>query len=219
MIRFIINWAPYHPGSDRGTMQRKALEVFQRHAPSWCELRLCTLPGEPVPIRPACGVTVLRRDSKSIGTERALPYMKDVLDVAMEGLSPRDFGGLLNSDIFVIPGLFYELEELDSSVQVLTIHRTELKRMGDSPSTGMQWGRRKSLDGILMRAEVWEGYKASCPDFILSEPFWDTGMITWAEKQHLAVSWTHEVLHIKHAQSWKFGTPGAKYNRRLKEAL
>ena len=218
MIRLAINWVPFESGSDREIQQTKALREFQRLSPGWCKSLLCVLPGEPIPVHPQ--VVILPRDSYwAFPQGRHLPYLRDMLDAAVSGLDERSWGGVLNSDVFVTPGLFDFLESLESEKAFVTLHRTELKRWGDPIESGLRWGRRKSLEGLLIRADQWRKLKRYCPDFIVSEPYWDTGMILWSERQELESTHTHEVLHFRHAKSWKFGSPGAQHNLKLKEAL
>ncbi|MHC4643886.1 MAG: hypothetical protein ACYTBJ_00190 [Planctomycetota bacterium] len=182
------------------------------------ELVTCILPGESVPrgLKPV----VLPRDTNEVFPKgRHLPYVKDVLDLAMIGLDPDNLGGLVNSDVMPHPQLHHFLSTLPSKVEVVTLHRVELKHKGDPIDSGMRWGKNKSLDGILFRAYTWRSMRIEAPDFVLSEPWWDTGMIRWCTKWRLERESFHGVVHVRHPSSWSFKSAGAKYNAKLWEAV
>ena len=104
-LRIIISWAPYPEGSIRAINQQQALDHLRALAPEWCDFALALLPGEKPPDLEA-EIVRLPREGSTVTGGHTVPYLRDMLAAAFEGLSLDEWGGIFNSDILVTPEFF-----------------------------------------------------------------------------------------------------------------
>lgn len=158
---------------------------------------------------------LLRNSREEIGSERPLPFIREMLAAGMEYVRDlADWVVMLNSDIIVKPKLFEALRE--TSAQFLTLRRTDVIRPQDTMGQLLPNG----IDGIALRKLIWERQEnAPVPDFVLGEPGWGEGMRLWGALQS---KWQEldggEIMHVVHDGVWRKTplTDGAKrHNRRL----
>ena len=216
-LRVVVNWAPYPIGTSRLAHQIYAAEKLHELEPDWCEVFYARLPGEEAAPAP-WNVVKLDREASSVTGGRRLPYMKEMFDVAVQGLPDDAWGGFFNSDIIVTPGFFQAVQEAsEASQEVIICHRTDIRKADVAPEDGQKVNQRTCTDGYFLRAGIWRKWREAIPDFVMGEPWWDTGMIWWAKYRGLAQVHLgdHEILHLVHRRYWRRASDGAKYNSRL----
>ena len=227
-LRVVVNWAPYLAGSPRSHQQFRATTRFVELAPVWCGLSLARLPREGPPDvvieNASCAVqqAVLPRDAHGAAAgHRHLPFVRDVMDLACEGLGDASWGGFLNSDILVTERFFEAFVAAERAVEVLLVHRTDIRRYETPPEQGQKVNQRTCTDGFFMRAAAWRRERQSYPDFVQGEPWWDTGTIYWAKALQLKTLHLgdHECLHIVHQRYWQRRSAGANHNSMLGKSL
>lgn len=225
MMRVVVNWAPYpevpHHVNPRLFNQRQAFQQLCELAPDDCQIVLTTLPGEKAPMVPARdGQEILcvrlSRDALE-QARRKLPYMKDTLDVAVDSMKDREWGGLINSDIIVTPEFFELFERIDDNIDVVICHRTDVLHFDTDPNQGRKVNQKTCTDGVFIRGSVWRERRGELPDYVLGEPYWDTGFIFWTKLKKVPTfhMGNHELLHVRHGRHWSYKSPGCKYNSNL----
>lgn len=219
-LRIIISWAPYPQGSIREDNQYQALRRLISIAPEWCDFSLATLPGEKRVNQVGIGPEELRlpREASSVTGGRPMPYFRDVLEAALEGLGPKEWGGTMNSDIVVTPEFFRRVEEAsESSMEAIIGHRTDVQDMSTRPEEGRKVNRRRCCDGFFITGRIWDEKGSTIPDYVLGYPYWDTGMIWWTKMHKLKTVRLidHEILHVNHGGRWNYKDPGTKHNGKL----
>jgi len=227
-LRTVINWAPYPAGTPRSHQQFMAVSRFVEHAPSWAELVLCVLPTEEIPEVVVDGQrcdfqkAILPRDAfGDHAGQRHLPYVKDVMDLAAADSGDDAWCGFLNSDIIVTPEFFTKIAKAPRSTQIILVHRTDIRKYDVDPKDGQKVNQNTCTDGFFIRRGLWQKERAQYPDFILGEPWWDTGTIFWSKAKELETLRLidNECLHICHSRYWARKSLGATYNSMLGKHL
>lgn len=219
-LRIVISWAPYPVGSPRLHQQREAFKRLAGMAPDWCEVVLARHRGEPLPLVPVprSGLleVVLLRDASSITRGRRLPFLKDVLRIATEDLDGTSWGGLLNSDI-VVTQAFFDMFARLSEYDLVICHRTDILHLDTDPRQGRKVNQKTCTDGVFLRGDAWRRHADEVPDYILGEPYWDTGLIFWSKMAKVPTfhMGNHEILHERHGRYWSYKSPGCQYNSSL----
>ena len=225
VLNVAVSWAPYPEGSPRAAQQRQAFTRLAEIAPSWCSVTLTVQAREKAPVVPVPAgglqVVVLPRDASSVAGGRRLPFFRDMLDVAVAGLPPDGWGGILNSDIVVTQEFFDLFERLNRDMRVVICHRTDVRHLDTDPGQGQKVNQRTCTDGVFVRPDMWAKHRLELPDYILGEPLWDTGFIFWTKLRKLPTfhMGNHELLHVRHGRFWSYRSPGSQYNSNLGKKL
>lgn len=167
------------------------------------------------------------RDSRAIGDDRRLPYLKDVLAA---GLGLADIVVLTNDDTFLIPGLAAKIREALRDRECVSSFRgnIDLPAVGDAPVPGVktdlgrdlfafrdEWlcANWERISDMLLGEVEWDMVLAAMVRLANGEPFTLSNRGKPMPKSELLVGW---VLHERHQPGWK-GEPrlGRGYNRRL----
>jgi hypothetical protein len=115
------------------------------------------------------------RDARSIGDERSLPYIKDILKVGLGQAEDNDIIVFSNDDIILLPGAHKEILTALSRVPVVLFSRRDIKEFADidrqtDVTTHQHFGR----DVLVSRAWFLRQYWDMIPDFIIGRSDWDT---------------------------------------------
>lgn len=160
----------------------------------------------------------LRRTSKTaLRDTRRLPFLRDLLDIAMRQTTPDDLICFTNDDVLAAPGLTDVLFHVEKAAWA---SRHEFLRLPELPTCSDIICARKhcGCDLFAMTPAWWRSNRESYPDMlvgceavdlILRNLMRETGGI----ELHAALA--HED-HIGHWQRNR-GDPSARHNRRLAE--
>jgi hypothetical protein len=191
--------------------QRLTAEV----APEWCKMHYVMVKDDGGEIETSAG-------------PRHLPFLKDLMDYAASRATSLDaLIGFCNSDVILRRHFF---DRLDNGAAK---NAAALIRVVDIPSVArMDEIQHRfcavSFDGLVMEKTMWERERSSVFDYVLGEPWWDGGMMFWAQKMGLgpvilqgSIYRTHphvadttpfeglaeayyipDALHVKHESKW-----------------
>lgn len=223
-LKIAVSWAPYPEGTPRALHQRQAYGQLAELAPDWCEVTLAVNTREVLPLLPVprggLQTVVLPRDASSVAGGRRLPFMRDMFDVATKGVPKDGWGGLLNSDIVVTEAFFDLFERVSDEIQAIICHRTDVLHLDTDPDQGQKVNQKTCTDGVFVRGDLWAKHRNELPDYILGEPYWDTGFIFWSKIAKIPTfhMGNHELLHVRHGRFWSYKSPGCTYNSQLGRA-
>ena len=151
-----------------------------------------------------CVNVVLNRTTKSESYgEKDLPFLKDLLDIAYNNSKCGDWLLFTNSDCCVSEDMYNNI--LKDTNNVIVFHRLNIY---DSPITLEDMKRFRStcelvgVDGIAIKHEYYETTRDLIPDFVIGEPYWDTGIFGFYNKiTNVTINIT-DLYHIYHEKTW-----------------
>jgi hypothetical protein len=158
----------------------------------------------------------LRRTAKSaLRDPRALPFLRDLLDMGVRGAGPGDLLVFTNDDCVFAPGL---TDTLLRVTQAAWASRHEFVRLPKPPSCLDIITARKhpGADLFAMTPAWWQAHRRDYPDMILGCEAWDLVLrklmaSTGALELHAAIA------HEEHGATWqgRRADPSALHNRKL----
>ena len=120
------------------------------------------------------------RTALEIGDRRALPYLKDVLKMAMDQADPDDIIFWTNDDNHLHPDLIGVMQFCVSVYNAASSQRCEFRRKAPTGATPEQWiqaGERHMGRDLFAFKKSWLVRKwDEIPDFILGASMWDLAM-------------------------------------------
>jgi hypothetical protein len=224
-MRLVLDWAVFPPdrvdAEQRQNVQAMAIRHLLSTAPKWCEIAIRTTDF-------FVGVPTWRRDGKGKASNKDVPYVGEMFDLACEG--GHDFGAILNSDVFVMDHFWVKLEALvNDGADAIIGHRTDvtnseflrLRRYNfrrAAHTRGRKVSTTWSTDMIALRPSVWHEHRLKMLDeMVIGEPFWDTCAIWWLADLHDRLGLhtermrQSELVHQVHGGGWCFES---RYARR-----
>jgi hypothetical protein len=166
-----------------------------------------------------------KRDSQNIGDDRQLPYLRDVLDWAVEQAGDSDIICFTNTDSVLCSDSPKVVQRALSKHDCAYSHRIHID---EPPEQVTQTELRHStVDGgtdlFAFKANWWHRNREQVPDFILGCDAWDCFLRRFMADQGGVKINPPIVLHARHAPFWKRAAnieanPGQKHNRSLYRA-
>lgn len=165
------------------------------------------------------------RESSPDASDKNVPYVRDLMDAAVEASPENALCGFVNSDIYPADHLFEDVNQrAEEGADYVLMHRTDVMAhqldsviagaSTHSKNLGKRASRAFSCDGVLMRPHVWrDELRPTFPDFVTGEPYWDSAMIRALDaRTHLKPGKLriNAALHVRHAMGWGARTPYAK---------
>ena len=157
----------------------------------------------------------LRRTAKSaLRDPRSLPFLRDLLEIALIRSSPEDLICLSNDDVVFANGLTETL----INVTCGWASRHEFVRLPDLPTCLEIVAARKhcGCDLFVFRSRWWLSHGSEMPDMILGAPEWD--MVLRLLMQSNGGTELHAAIaHEEHRSYWleHLNDPSTKHNRKL----
>lgn len=208
-------WSKFE--GDAETERRKSLaartwlEEGQRSAGVWGEISI--------------EESDIRRTSADVGDPRPMPYVKDLVEEAINSL-PDGSGAaiiaLTNADVCFAPGLTGWILDRVPRVGACFSHRYDFPRL-DEPLANEAAVRRGDYypgsDAFFFTVEWWEANKHRYPDMILGRQQCDE-VLRILIKSTGGLEIRHAIYHEKHASFWEAqenqqSNPGNAHNRAL----
>ena len=163
------------------------------------------------------------RDSTSVGDERPMPFMKDVIDHAVSRC-PLGFDviALTNADVSFVPGLSGWIIDRMNRDECAFTHRRDFPRL-ERALTSESQARRGAFypgsDAFFFTVAWWRRHRHELPDLVLGREKCDE-VLRQLIKRHGGGEIPNAIYHEKHPSYWKQpGTletnGGNRYNRRL----
>lgn len=168
--KIVLAWTDYATKSeDEERRRHAAMESWQWHFGTGNVI--------PLPIHPG--------DDRVRENEEAIPYVKDLLDVACEAARPQDVVVYINADIglvvdaprLIVEGMArYYGEDRYLYLDALALPRRNIAH--PEPGRLMSHLRGHPTDGgfdaFAMRPEWWHEHRALMPDMLIGREGWDT---------------------------------------------
>lgn len=218
-ILVAINYANYPDGS-RKYIQDLALSILDKNKPENCSCISFNFKDEKVNVPPSFLVRYLERDSsKTIGNNRRLPYIKEILNQCYQ--SDCDIFGYVNSDILLNRKFF---GFLDGKHDAYLFRRIDL----ESANVSYELFTSKNFSNINLFSKKEEHYghdavffdrkwwekngKKFHNDLILGEPFWDLYYNKIVVENSKNYSMERALYHIYHPTMWSVKSKGGINN-------
>jgi len=172
------------------------------------------------------------RDTRMLGEDRAIPFLRDALDYGLGKCSNDDYLVFTNDDTIITPDIVQELDILMSRTIAVASNRIDVSRWTGSRPDVVGIGHR-GRDLFCFRARWLRMRMFEVPDYALGLCDWDTGMAAWTRwMSGSRWRWVGSesvdpncelnpgfVLHESHDPTWATDTvivsPGLRYNRQL----
>lgn len=159
-----------------------------------------------------------RRDASLLGDSPHKPFLRDLLDQALELAGPEDWILCGNVDCSLSPDFYDDLGVRRGSVveyqrQDIESNPRTLEELYSFPRSPYPLG----MDAYAFRASFYAEIQPHFPDFILGEPHWDT-TLTGLLRNLLPIQRDKtRLFHPKHVQAWDLGnfTPAGAQNNRI----
>jgi hypothetical protein len=160
----------------------------------------------------------VRRTAALLGDSSHKPFLRDLLDQALELASPADWLLCGNVDCSLSPDFFDNLGTRAGTVveyqrQDVLNHPGTLEELYAFPRSPFPIG----MDAFAIRASFYAELQGHFPDFVLGEPHWDTALSGLLRKLVPLERDTTRLFHPKHVQAWDLGnlTPAGAHNNKL----
>lgn len=160
----------------------------------------------------------LDRNATSIGASKDKPFIKDLLDVALESSALGDWLLYINSDCIISEDLYSDLINTTGCV-------VEYMRRDICPNISVYRDVFNAhnclfdigIDGIAIRSEYYKEIRDLLPDMLIGEPHWDTVFHGFFRKNIPTILVTDKLYHLKHEQTWGGDekSEGEVYNERI----
>jgi len=168
--------------------------------------------------RPGWVTTPVRRTAAVLGDSPYKPFLRDLLDQALELAEPEDWLLCGNVDCSLSPDFYDNLGTRRGTVveyqrqDVFDAPQT-LEELYSFPSAPYLIG----MDAYAIRASFYAELQPHFPDFILGEPHWDTALSGLLRHLLPIQRDTTRLFHPKHTQAWDLGklTPAGAHNNKL----
>ena len=152
----------------------------------------------------------IKRDSSHIGDETPKPFIKDLYDLAMERANPSDWLLYINSDCAISEDFYQDLHRQRASV--VEYIRQDVKgnpQTLDEVFSNENESYRIGVDGLALRAQLYEEVRDCLPDFVVGEPHWDT-IYSGVLREIIPVKRdTVRLFHPLHETAWDLSNPTA----------
>lgn len=177
--------------------------------------------GDAIPLPVTDGM--FRTSKDTIGDNRPLPYIRDMLDYAAHYALPEDIIMLTNDDICFVPGAEDKIRaDFAAGAGAAYAWRRNffypLKHQLKDIRTGQEDG---GVDLIAFRPDVWKAHRENFPDFILGCEAWDYVYRLMIPELNGNRGGLHDLIyHEFHDPVWRRNkiratNPGQKFNRAL----
>lgn len=166
------------------------------------------------------------RTSKSVGDSRGAPFMKDVIDHALEvepeGIRPGDVVVFSNSDVSFVPGITRRVIDVVRRHGAAFTHRWDFPRL-DLEIVNEEEVQRGAWypgsDAFFFTVAWWRKHRDEYPDMVLGREHCDE-VLRQLIKRHGGLEVRAAVYHEKHPSFWESPeqhekNAGNRHNRRL----
>jgi hypothetical protein len=160
----------------------------------------------------------LERDARSVGDVRAKPFLKDLLDGALERAAAGDWLLYTNADLGLAPDTYARLRAVrGSAVEYMRQDVDGDPRTLEELFAGAAEPYRIGLDGFAIRASLYADLRDAVPDFVIGEPHWDTALSEILRRIVPVRRDATSFYHPRHAQVWDIAhpTPAGRHNEAL----
>lgn len=217
-ILVAFNYAFYKDPA-KAKRQEIALEVLRMHSERGIQVASFNYKTEK-PDLPCTLVikNILQRNSQeTIGNNRPLPYIKEILDGCLE--IDCDIFGYMNSDILLHPDFF---SIFDAKKDAYIFYRREIADVSAEAFMNCNfksiWGGDKhpGNDAFFFRKDWWEENRDEYPDdLILGETEWDTVYRVITKNLTKKCLEFRELCHVFHQAKWSLDSKGAINNIKI----
>jgi len=190
MIRLIVNWAPFVEGSEGYARQQRGWRYLSRLTITEPDVVSSTVVCPVDPLSPHdCSVL-----PRCVG-RRNLPYIKDMLASVRREAATDDWIGFLNSDAVPGPQMISRVRK--TAKDVVLVNVTDI---GGIKAARLRPVGGWSIDGMLIRASLWDEIAQVFPEVVLGAALWDTVAVMWFAEQKIKAEWLakRECLHHRH---------------------
>ena len=160
----------------------------------------------------------VRRTAAQLGDSPYKPFLRDLLDQALELAEPGDWLLCGNVDCSLSPDFYDNLGARPGTVveyqrQDVLNNPATLAELYSFPRTPFPIG----MDAYAIRASLYAEMRPHFPDFVLGEPHWDTALTGLLRNLLPIERDTTRLFHPKHVQAWDLGnlTPAGAHNNKL----
>jgi len=161
------------------------------------------------------------RDSRSIGDDRAMPFVRDLADRVV-GEKPTDIIALSNADVCFAPGLTGWILDTVPRHGAAHTHRWDFKRLNRPLVNEAEVQRGEwypGSDAFFFTVAWWRQHRAEYPDMILGREQCDE-VLRQLVKRHGGIEIKAAIYHEAHESFWKQPenhgpNEGNRHNRRL----
>lgn len=157
---------------------------------------------------------------------RALPFMRDLFDLAASEAKRRRIGLLVyaNGDNYLFPDTAERIVARMTSgkdgkpVDVLYCHRRDLPRINrddvDRATFDATPSTVGSMDLFAFRLAWWRRHSAKFQQFVHAVWYWDTCLAALADKTHPGrdLGYNDLVAHERHSSAWESMTVARRWN-------
>ncbi len=152
----------------------------------------------------------LPRNASCLGEPSTKPFLKDMLDLALEIAAPEDWLFYSNVDCSIAPDLYADLAMRRATVveyqrQDVDGDPRSLAELFANPRTVYSVG----LDAMAIRAQFYAEVREWLPDFVVGEPHWDTIYSGIFRKMLPVQRDSTRLYHPCHERMWDLGRPTA----------
>ena len=208
-IRFVTT---QHPNSDPATKARlqRAAEGRKPDTATW----------------ETAETPALTRTAQQIG-DKPLPFVRDLIDAAKQGLRPHDILVLCNADIGIVEGTTSRLLEAVRNHGCAFAHRWDFhgpalaRRLPRHESDLKQARWYAGSDFFAFSVGWWDQNGGIFPDMVWGREAWDMVMRNLMKRSAGsaagAIELHNSIWHERHASPWEqnLRLPGNEHNRRL----
>lgn len=199
--------APYTGNSPLAQRQQLFLESVDRTP---AEGRVLLAVTDSNWTHPGWACRPLPRDASCLGEPSQKPFLKDMLDLALEVAAPEDWLFYSNVDCAIAPDLYADLAGRRATVveyQRLDVDGDprSLTELFSNPRTVYPVG----LDAMAIRARFYAEVREWLPDFVVGEPHWDTIYSGIFRKMLPVQRDSTRLYHPRHERMWDLGRPTA----------
>jgi hypothetical protein len=153
-----------------------------------------------------------------LGEPSAKPFLKDVLDLALDAAKPADWLLFSNVDCAISADFYTDLRHRRATVveyqrQDVDGNPTTLDELFLNPRTVYSVG----VDAMAIRAQFYAEVREWLPDFVVGEPHWDT-IYSGIFRKILPIQRdSTRLFHPRHERMWDLGHPSVagRYNHEL----
>lgn len=202
--RIIFDW-PAWSDPRRVEARDRALASLLEGKPDWADVRIMAAVPPNGELK-GYECFSWSETGQGVASDRPVPYLHHVIAAGGD----TEWVGYINADCTVMPKFWSTIEEhLDSELGWLLFHRIEVgsfERWKEGRDHGVACNRTYSIDGFLIRPEVWHSNRIRQLDYVVTgEPYWDTLFMRWCEMVSGAKGRYFDILvHENHQGGWAF---------------
>ena len=152
-----------------------------------------------------------QRDARAIGDKRSLPYLKDVLGMAMQRADAEDVICFTNDDVVLHPKLIPHLRAHVAIFEACSAQRCDfangdMPSLNESPDVFAEKGARHMGRDLFAFTKSWlEQHWSDIGDFILGASDWDLALAELIRLDHGIVSTRPSIEEIIHPAELRRG--------------